>query len=87
MTAIDPVCGMEVEESTAEYKTTYEGKEYYFCSPGCLRSFIKEPAKYLAANAAAPHMDHDHSPGEHDHDHSHGEHSHEHEHGSGTHQH
>jgi Cu+-exporting ATPase len=81
MTAIDPVCGMEVEESTAEYKTTYEGKEYYFCSPGCKRSFIKEPAKYLAA-ASQPGHDHDHDHAGHDHSHEHG-----HEHGSGTHQH
>ena len=90
MTAIDPVCGMEVEESTAEYKTTYEGKEYYFCSPGCLRSFVKEPAKYLAAGQPAPMAghDHDHDHGEHaGHTHSHDEHEHGHEHGSGTHQH
>ena len=87
MTAIDPVCGMEVEESTAEYKTTYEGKEYYFCSPGCLRSFIKEPAKYLAESSKQAPMaghdhDHDHDHGEHaGHTHSHGEHEHGHEHG------
>ena len=83
MTAIDPVCGMEVEESTAEWKSTYEGQTYYFCAPGCLRSFEKEPAKYAAAAAAATaaaasahqhddHAGHDH--GEHaghDHGHSH----------------
>jgi YHS domain-containing protein len=63
MTAIDPVCGMEVEESTAEWKTTYEGKAYYFCSPGCLRSFNKEPAKYLlpaSGGGHAPHAGHEH---------------------------
>jgi YHS domain-containing protein len=81
MTAIDPVCGMEVEESTAQWKTTYEGKAYYFCSPGCLRSFTKEPAKYLAAPAAPGEHEHDHSHDEHGHEHSHGEHSHEHSHG------
>jgi len=48
MTAIDPVCGMEVEESEAEYKTVYQGKTYYFCAPGCLRSFQAEPEKYLS---------------------------------------
>ena len=57
MTAIDPVCKMEVEESTAEWKTTYQGQTYYFCAPGCLRSFEKEPAKYVAA---AGHSDQPH---------------------------
>jgi YHS domain-containing protein len=86
MTAIDPVCGMEVEESTAEWKTTYEGQEYYFCSPGCRRSFLKEPAKYLAAAgkpAPTPTPAHDH-----DHDHDHGDHAgHTHSHGGHEHSH
>ena len=45
--AIDPVCKMEVEIETAQYKTEYEGKTYYFCAPGCQRSFEREPQKYL----------------------------------------
>jgi Cu+-exporting ATPase len=53
MTAIDPVCGMEVEESTARWKTTYQGQTYYFCAPGCLGSFQQEPAKYAAAGSSA----------------------------------
>jgi xanthine dehydrogenase accessory factor len=48
-TAIDPVCGMEVEIATARYKSTYRGKQYYFCAPGCKRSFEKEPETYLQA--------------------------------------
>jgi len=44
---IDPVCKMEVDPVTAEWKTEYEGKTYYFCAPGCKRSFEKEPEKYL----------------------------------------
>lgn len=47
MTAIDPVCGMEVETTTAEWKTEYQGQTYYFCAPGCKRSFEKEPEKFL----------------------------------------
>jgi YHS domain-containing protein len=56
MTAIDPVCQMEVEESTAEWKSTYQGQTYYFCAPGCQRSFEKDPAKYVkpAAGHDAP---------------------------------
>ena len=64
MTAIDPVCGMEVEESTAEWKTTYQGQTYYFCAAGCLRSFEQDPAMYLTAGPASGHM-HDHASGEH----------------------
>ncbi len=47
MKAIDPVCGMEVETETAEWKTEYKGATYYFCAPGCKRSFEKEPEKFL----------------------------------------
>jgi len=50
---IDPVCKMEVDPSTAEWKTEYNGKTYYFCAPGCKRSFEKEPEKYLTENDAA----------------------------------
>lgn len=55
-TAIDPVCGMEVETATAEWKTEYNGQTYYFCAPGCKRSFEKEPEKYLREGPSV-HMD------------------------------
>ncbi|HSB67571.1 MAG TPA: YHS domain-containing protein [Anaerolineales bacterium] len=44
---IDPVCNMEVDPKTATQKSTYQGKTYYFCSPGCKRDFDKEPEKYI----------------------------------------
>ena len=44
---IDPVCKMEVAPATSEWKTEYKGKTYFFCAPGCKRSFEKEPEKYL----------------------------------------
>jgi YHS domain-containing protein len=43
----DPVCGMMVDPKTAEFKSIYQGKTYYFCSPGCKRDFDKEPQKYI----------------------------------------
>ncbi|WP_206346129.1 YHS domain-containing protein [Sulfolobus sp. S-194] len=43
---IDPVCGMEVNESSP-YKTMYKGKIYYFCSAMCKKAFEKDPEKYL----------------------------------------
>jgi len=46
-TAKDPVCGMDVDERTARYKTTQMGRTYYFCSPGCRRAFEADPDRYL----------------------------------------
>jgi xanthine dehydrogenase accessory factor len=45
--AIDPVCGMSVEISTARHKTTYAGQTYYFCAAQCQHRFEKHPDKYL----------------------------------------
>jgi len=45
---IDPVCKMEVDTKTAQWKSEYQGKMYYFCAPGCKRAFEKEPEKYLS---------------------------------------
>jgi YHS domain-containing protein len=45
--AIDPVCKMTVEESNAKFKSVYKGTTYYFCAPGCKKSFDKSPEKYL----------------------------------------
>jgi xanthine dehydrogenase accessory factor len=47
--AIDPVCLMEVEIATAKYTYEHEGTMYYFCAPGCKRSFSKNPRHYLFA--------------------------------------
>ncbi len=46
MTAKDPVCGMMVDEKRAAGTSTYQGKAYSFCSPGCKSSFDKNPAKF-----------------------------------------
>lgn len=45
----DPVCGMDVDPKTATYKSEYQGKMYYFCSPGCKKDFEKEPQMYVKA--------------------------------------
>lgn len=45
--AIDPVCGMQVDETTAQFKTEYKGNTYYFCAPGCKNAFESEPETYL----------------------------------------
>ena len=44
--AIDPICKMDVDPKTAKWKSTYNGKEYFFCAPGCKKAFDKNPEKY-----------------------------------------
>ena len=46
--AIDPVCGMKIDEKTAAATVEYKGKTYYFCAPGCKAAFERNPEKYLA---------------------------------------
>jgi YHS domain-containing protein len=41
--AIDPVCGMTVDEQKAPATAVHEGTTYYFCAPGCKRTFEKDP--------------------------------------------
>jgi len=38
--AKDPVCGMYVDEKTAEFKATVRGTTYYFCSHTCMKEFL-----------------------------------------------
>lgn len=46
-TAIDPVCGMEVEVADARWITEHDGETYYFCAPGCKTAFEKTPAEFV----------------------------------------
>jgi len=41
----DPICGMMVDPKRAAGSSVYQGKTYYFCSPGCKTTFDKNPAK------------------------------------------
>jgi YHS domain-containing protein len=50
--AKDVVCGMEVDEQRAAGKSEYEGRSYYFCSPGCQQRFEADPARYSDARTA-----------------------------------
>ena len=47
--AVDPVCGMKVDPSTARFKSQHAGKEYFFCCAGCLDKFRANPEKILSA--------------------------------------
>jgi xanthine dehydrogenase accessory factor len=45
--AVDPVCGMEVEIVGARHHSTHDGRDFYFCCPACKRLFEHDPQAYL----------------------------------------
>ena len=51
--AVDPVCSMDVEPDKAAAKSTYQGKDYYFCAEMCKEKFDRDPEKYLATSEPA----------------------------------
>ena len=46
--AIDPVCKMTVEVSSAKWSSEFEGQTFYFCAPGCQKAFDANPQSFLA---------------------------------------
>ena len=46
--AQDLICGMQVRISDAPASYVHEGKNYYFCMPGCRDSFAANPQKYVS---------------------------------------
>jgi Cu+-exporting ATPase len=53
-TAVDPVCGMTVNKTTAKVTYDYKGTTYYFCGQGCKDAFAKDPEKYLQKSQQKP---------------------------------
>ena len=45
--ALDPVCGMTVNQRLTDIVTTIQGQTYYFCAEGCREAFEADPHKYL----------------------------------------
>jgi YHS domain-containing protein len=45
--AVDPVCGMEVDEKKAAATYEFKGKTFYFYAIGCKEKFVKAPEKFL----------------------------------------
>ena len=41
----DPVCGMQVDDTTS-HKSQHGGETIYFCSAGCKQKFDKNPGAY-----------------------------------------
>lgn len=50
-TAVDPICGMEVEIASAKFTHEHEDVTYYFCCAGCQTKFSQDPEQYLASEA------------------------------------
>ena len=46
MKVTDPVCGMQVDPSSAAARVTHQGREFFFCSPSCRDKFVADPPKY-----------------------------------------
>ena len=42
--AVDPICGMEVDPSTARWTAQRDGETFYFCAPGCRKAFLATAA-------------------------------------------
>ncbi len=54
LTMVDPVCGMEVEPTSAAGTHEHDGQTYFFCSQHCLERFRAEPARYLGPATQEP---------------------------------
>jgi xanthine dehydrogenase accessory factor len=44
--AVDPVCGMDVDIATARYTADMDGDVYYFCCAQCRERFLDDPQQY-----------------------------------------
>ncbi len=44
--AKDPVCRMSVDRHATPHHTAYEGRTYFFCTPGCQEEFESKPEHY-----------------------------------------
>ena len=50
---MDPVCGMELDEASANARLNWDGARLLFCSEGCLRRFVEDPERYSPAHQDA----------------------------------
>jgi xanthine dehydrogenase accessory factor len=44
--AVDPVCGMDVEIATGRYTADVDGVRYYFCCASCRTRFVEDPSPF-----------------------------------------
>lgn len=55
-TVVDPVCGMKLDASKAQFHSDYEGMRYYFCSDACKHRFDHDPEAYIESDLTATDM-------------------------------
>ncbi|MDO1529723.1 heavy metal translocating P-type ATPase [Fulvimonas sp. R45] len=53
-TAVDPVCGMNVDPSATPHRSTHAGRPFHFCCGGCKAKFDAAPAAYLHEGRDGP---------------------------------
>ena len=53
-TAVDPVCGMVVDQQKGPLVFKYKNSLFYFCAEGCRANFEKNPTKYLIDKTIKP---------------------------------
>lgn len=51
--AVDPVCGMSVDQKSAPAQATYNGQIFYFCARGCRDEFMEAPERFLTEPGGA----------------------------------
>ena len=49
--ALNLVCNIPIQKSTAKHVLVYQDEKVYFCCDGCKVSFEKDPAKYMTQTA------------------------------------
>ena len=50
--AVCPVTGEKLTVAKDTVSASYKGKTYYFCCPGCDKSFLANPEKYVSKKPA-----------------------------------
>lgn len=53
-TVTDPVCGMEVDPTTAKQTSEDGGQTYVFCGVMCKKAFEDDPRHYLQRRQLGP---------------------------------
>ncbi len=56
--ARDPVCGMNVDDKRARFKSEHQGVTYFFCSAGCKKTFDENPRHYATSEKGGSHEQH-----------------------------
>jgi len=53
----DPICGMTVYRTQArehDLAITFAEREYFFCAPPCMKTFLHAPTAYAVAGRDVP---------------------------------